>query len=74
MYSVSQNLYLPYWLRQYAVLTVILLPLHTSASYLKLRCFFSNQSRSILTHFKMNRFRFKQAISQNQLTGISKSS
>jgi len=68
---IIRNLFLPSWVRQYSLFASTLIPMQSSAAYLSLRCFFSNQPRSILTFFKMNRVRFKHSTAA--LTGVKKS-
>lgn len=72
-YSIK-NLFLPYWVRQYALNSLNFLPIQSSVSYAHLRCFLSNQPRSVLMLFKLNRFRFKYLIAKGHVTGIKKSS
>jgi len=70
---IIKNLFLPVWLRQYALISLAFLPLHSSTAFAHVRCIISNQSRSVLTFFKLNRFRFKFLNSKTDLTGIKKS-
>lgn len=69
-----KNLYFPIWVRQFALLSLTKLPLQSSFSYLHNRCYFSNQPRSILTFFKLNRVRFKMLLVRADLTGVKKKS
>lgn len=71
---LSRNLYLPVWVRQFSLLALLNLPQYSSFSYLKHRCYFSNQPRSIIHFFKLNRFRFKTLLVRADLQGIQKSS
>lgn len=68
-----RNQFCPSPLRQFAILELASLPLGSSIVHLKLRCFFSNQSRSLLTFFKLNRMRFKVTLSAGLMNGVKKS-
>lgn len=69
-----KNLYLPIWVRQFALLALSNLPQQSSISYLKHRCYFSNQPRSLLHFFKLNRVRFKTLLVKSDVLGLQKSS
>ena len=69
-----KNLFLPHWVRQFALFNYAFLPIQSSLTYLSLRCFFSNQPNSIITFFKMNRVRFKFATTKGVLSGVKKHS
>lgn len=71
---IINNLYLPYIVRQYALIKLANFKLSASTVYLKSRCFISNQPRSIISLFKLNRVRFKFNIRYGLLAGIKKSS
>lgn len=43
-------------------------------SHLKLRCLFSNNSRSLLIFFKLSRYKFRMLASAGLLLGLRKSS
>ena len=69
-----KNLILPIWVRQFSILSLSSLPQNSSTTYLKHRCYFSNQPRSLISFFKLNRVRFKTLLVRADLVGLQKSS
>lgn len=72
--SIFINVDLPSNIRQKAFIKLSLLDKRTSISYLKKRCVFSRNSRSILRFFKLSRIQFRYFASYGNLPGICKSS
>jgi|JI61114C2RNA_FD_contig_81_1468894_length_891_multi_2_in_0_out_0_2 ribosomal protein S14 len=61
-------------LRQRALFLLTSLGVSSSLSNLKLRCLFSNNSRSLLVFFKLSRYKFRMLAASGLLNGIRKSS
>lgn len=60
--------------RQRAFFLLSSLGVSSYISRLKLRCLFSNNSRSLLVFFKLSRYKFRMLASSGGLVGIRKAS
>lgn len=72
--SIFINVELSKNIRQKAFIKLSSMDKRSSISYFKRRCFFSQNSRSILRFFKMSRIQFRYLASYGNLSGIRKSS
>lgn len=72
--SIFYNRLLPLYIRQHAFNFLKKLPNSSSYSAVRQRCFITNNSRSVLTHFKLSRIKLRMLISNNYINGVKKSS
>lgn len=71
--SVMLNRRLPNYIRQRAFVCINRLNKNSSYVLIKQRCFITNNSRSVLNHFKLSRIKLRLLISNNYVNGIKKS-
>lgn len=70
--SIFYNIRTPYYIRQYAFNQLKNLPLSSTYTMIRQRCFMTNNSRSILNHFKLSRIKLRQLVSNNFVNGVKK--
>lgn len=68
---IFNNTYLPGFVRQYALMSYNRI-YKISCSSIKQRCFYTNNSRSVLNYFKISRIKLRLLVSNNYLNGIKK--
>lgn len=70
--SLFLNTKLPNYIRQNAFLQLSKLNKNSSFVSIRQRCFLSNSSRSVSTHFKLARIKLRLLISTNYINGVKK--
>jgi small subunit ribosomal protein S14 len=70
--SIMLNARLPNYMRQRALTYINKLNKNSSYVNIKQRCFITNNSRSVLNHFKLSRIKLRLLISNNYVNGVKK--
>lgn len=70
--SLFTNRKLPNYIRQQALINLNKMNSSSSFVAIKQRCFITNNSRSVLNHFKIARIKLRLLISNNYLNGVKK--
>ena len=70
--SLFFNIKLPFYIRQHAFSHLTKISNNSSYIAIKQRCFITNNSRSVLNHFKLSRIKLRLLISNNYINGVKK--
>jgi ribosomal protein S14 len=70
--SLFFNTKLPFYIRQQAFFHLTKISNNSSYIAIKQRCFITNNSRSVLNHFKLSRIKLRLLISNNYINGVKK--
>lgn len=70
--SLFYNRLLPNYIRNRAFCVLKSIDKKSSMTRIKQRCFITNNSRSVINHFKISRIKLRTLISNNYLNGVKK--
>jgi len=70
--SIFFNISVPDYIRQKAFENLNATPANSSFVRIKQRCYVTNNSRSVLNHFKLSRIKLRLLISNNYVNGVKK--